>query len=40
VVTEDSVLNGSTLRQTRFGEWHEVTILGLQRAAGRALAAY
>jgi len=38
VVTEDSVLNGSTLRRTRFGEWHEVTIVGLHRAAGRALA--
>jgi di/tricarboxylate transporter len=37
VVTEDSVLNGSSLRRTRFGEWHDVTIVGLHRGAGGAL---
>ncbi len=31
VVTEDSVLNGRTLRDSRFGEWNDVTIVGLHR---------
>lgn len=40
VVTEDSVLAGSTLRRTRFGEWFEVTIVGLHRAGGGSLAGH
>ncbi len=36
VVTEGSVLNGSTLSDTRFGDWHEVSIVGLHRPGGRA----
>jgi di/tricarboxylate transporter len=39
VVTEGSTLNGATLRDTRFGEWHEVTIVGLHRPGGRATGA-
>ena len=31
VVTEGSLLSGSTLRATRFGDSHEVTIVGLHR---------
>jgi len=37
VVTEGSVLNGSTLRATRFGDWHDVAIVGLHRPGGKAL---
>jgi di/tricarboxylate transporter len=36
VVTEGSLLHGSTLRNTRFGDWHEVTIVGLHRPTGAA----
>ncbi len=36
VVTEGSALNGATLRDTRFSEWHEVTIVGLHRPGARA----
>lgn len=35
VVTEGSVLHGSTLRATRFGEFHDVVIVGLHRAGVR-----
>jgi di/tricarboxylate transporter len=35
VVTQDSVLAGSTLRATRFGDWHDVMIVGLHRREGR-----
>jgi di/tricarboxylate transporter len=35
VVTEGSVLHGSTLRATRFGEFHDVIIVGLHRAGLR-----
>lgn len=38
VVTQGSALNGSTLRDSRFGEWYDVTIVGLHRP-GRAAAA-
>lgn len=38
VVTEGSTLNGATLRDTRFGEWHDVTIVGLHRPGTRAVA--
>ncbi len=37
VVTQDSVLNGATLRETRFGEWHNVAIVGVHRRGGRDL---
>lgn len=39
VVTEGSMLNGSTLQDTRFGEWHEVSVVGLHRSGGRSAAA-
>ena len=37
VVTEGSLLHGSTLRATRFGDVHDVVIVGLHRAGREAL---
>lgn len=37
VVTEGSVLHGSTLRATRFGEFHDVIIVGLHHAGVRGV---
>ncbi len=37
VVTEGSSLHGSTLRMTRFGDWHDVVIVGLHRAGGQPM---
>ncbi len=37
VVTDDSVLHGSTLRATRFADWYDVVIVGLHRASGRTM---
>lgn len=36
VVTEDSPLHGATLRATRFGDFHDVLIVGLHRSRGQA----
>lgn len=35
VVTESSALHGSTLRATRFGDFHDVAIVGLHRTAAQ-----
>ncbi|MGH8765943.1 MAG: SLC13 family permease, partial [Burkholderiales bacterium] len=37
VVTEGSALHGSTLRATRFGDFHDVLIVGLHRGGGQAI---
>ncbi|MEO8143940.1 MAG: SLC13 family permease [Betaproteobacteria bacterium] len=37
VVTEGSLLHRSTLRATRFGDYHDVLIVGLHRTGGQAV---
>lgn len=39
VVTEDSILNGTTLRDTRFADVHDVVTVGLHRGSGTSIAA-
>lgn len=40
VVTEESLLNGRTLRDTRFHNWHDVIIVGLRRAGSQPTTGY
>lgn len=37
VVTEHAALHGSTLRATRFGDFHDVVIVGLHRSGGESM---
>lgn len=40
VVTEESILNGRTLRDVRFSDLHDVVIVGLRRRQGQAALSY